>query len=57
MLVNFVLSQFEFKLPPPKQSNKPKEAIVIKKYIYFFLVGCCACHLRNPATKCDLSIG
>jgi hypothetical protein len=25
--------------------------------VYFFLVGGCARHLRNPATKCDLPIG
>jgi hypothetical protein len=25
--------------------------------VYFFLVGGCAPHLQNPATKCDLPIG
>jgi hypothetical protein len=25
--------------------------------VYFFLVGGCARHLQNPATKCDLPIG
>jgi hypothetical protein len=35
MLVNFVMPRFEFKLPPLKQSNKPKQTIVIKNMYIF----------------------
>jgi hypothetical protein len=37
--------------------EKTDMILVYVPIVYFFLVGGCARHLQNPATKCDVPIG